>query len=113
MERAQETAAPVAEVLKLPVSTDVRLTEAMNVFEGKKVANDNKRLLPRPPQLLALPRSPPPVVRGRGLPRRGGAHEVGDRRRRAESRGHEALLVSHQLPIWIIRLATEKQAPVA
>jgi len=35
LERAQETAAPAAKVLGLPVSLDERLIEAGNIFEGK------------------------------------------------------------------------------
>src|SRR5579859_5398645 len=34
MERAMETAGPVAERLGLPIATDERLTEAANQFEG-------------------------------------------------------------------------------
>ena len=37
LQRAQETAAPTAEVLGLPVGTDERLIESENVFEGKQV----------------------------------------------------------------------------
>src|SRR6266496_3803330 len=36
LERAQETARPVAERLGLEIVTDDRLTEAWNYFEGKK-----------------------------------------------------------------------------
>ncbi|MDQ1664025.1 MAG: hypothetical protein QOH75_56, partial [Actinomycetota bacterium] len=35
LERAQETAAPTAQALGLPVTIDDRLIEAANVFEGK------------------------------------------------------------------------------
>ena len=35
LERAQETAAPIAAALDLPVATDDRLIEAGNYFEGK------------------------------------------------------------------------------
>src|SRR5260370_20601277 len=38
LERAQETARPVAERLGLPIVTDDRLTEAWNHFEGLKFA---------------------------------------------------------------------------
>ena len=38
MERAQETAAPVAAVHDLPVGLDDRLLEATNVFEGQRVS---------------------------------------------------------------------------
>src|ERR687889_593553 len=38
LERAQQTAAPIAEALTLPVSIDDRLIEAGNAFEGLAVA---------------------------------------------------------------------------
>ena len=37
LERAQQTAAPIAEVLSLPVGIDERLIEAGNAFEGLRV----------------------------------------------------------------------------
>ena len=37
LERAQQTAAPIAEVLSLPVAIDERLIEAGNAFEGLRV----------------------------------------------------------------------------
>ncbi|WP_066360925.1 histidine phosphatase family protein [Herbidospora mongoliensis] len=108
MERAQETAAASAEVLKLPVTLDVRLTEAMNVFEGKKVANDNRAFFRDPRNFWHFrdPRRPSWGEAYRDVVAR--MKSVIDDAR-AESRGHEALLVSHQLPIWIIRLATESK----
>ena len=38
MERAQETAAPIAASHELPVELDDRLLEATNVFEGQRVS---------------------------------------------------------------------------
>src|SRR4029453_9718464 len=38
LERAQQTAAPLAEALSLPVTLDERLIEAGNAFEGMAVA---------------------------------------------------------------------------
>ena len=47
LERAQQTAAPIAEALSLPVSIDDRLIEAGNAFEGMRVGGRRRRL-PRP-----------------------------------------------------------------
>src|SRR3954453_2722075 len=38
LERAQETAAPIAAEFELPTSTDTRLIESSNYFEGKRVS---------------------------------------------------------------------------
>ena len=35
LERAQQTATPIAQKKNLPITTDVRLIEAANIFEGK------------------------------------------------------------------------------
>src|SRR4051812_49624851 len=40
LQRAQETAAPIAAVFHLPVTIDDRLIEAANVFEGEKALED-------------------------------------------------------------------------
>ncbi|MEU6407967.1 histidine phosphatase family protein [Microbispora sp. NPDC046933] len=105
MERAQETAAPAARALGLEVATDERLTEAGNVFEGLRMAgSDNVFRDPRSYRHFRNPFRPSwgepyteVVARMKAV--------VDDAR--AAARGHEALLVSHQLPIWIIRLAAE------
>jgi broad specificity phosphatase PhoE len=105
MERAQETAAPVADVLGLSVTVDDRLTEAFNVFEGRRVAGgDGVFRDPRFYRHFVNPFRP-----SWGEP----YAEVVARMRavideaREEAAGHEAVLVSHQLPIWEIRLAAE------
>ncbi|HEY9522666.1 MAG TPA: histidine phosphatase family protein [Thermopolyspora sp.] len=105
MERAQETAGPIAEVLELEPVPDDRLIEAGNVFEGMSIGvGDGVLRSPRHYRHLWNPFRPSwgepytdVVRRMRGV--------IDDAREAA--RGHEALLVSHQLPIWIIRLAAE------
>jgi broad specificity phosphatase PhoE len=105
MERAQQTAAPVAARLGLEVGIDPNLIEATNVFEGQKVSVGDGVL--KQPQ--AWPRLWNPFRPSWGEP----YVEVVARMRRAildartQARGHEAVLVSHQLPIWVIRLAAE------
>jgi len=36
LQRAQETAAPISRVHGIPITTDEKLIEAANIFEGKK-----------------------------------------------------------------------------
>lgn len=105
MERAQQTAAPLAARLGLEVGIDPNLIEATNVFEGQQVSVGDGVL--KQPQ--AWPRLWNPFRPSWGEP----YVEVVARMRRAildartQARGHEAVLVSHQLPIWVIRLAAE------
>ncbi|HMM95551.1 MAG: histidine phosphatase family protein [Micrococcales bacterium] len=105
LERAQETAAPVAAEHGLEVQLDERVVEAENDFEGLPVAGGRG--------LLAHPRLWPkmlnPLRPSWGEP----YARIVERMRaaivdaRAAARGHEAVVVSHQAPIWMIRLATE------
>lgn len=101
LDRARETAAPVADVLGLDVALDDRLIEAGNVFEGQTFGVGDGSLR-RPAHWVHL-RNPfrpswgEPYV---DIARRMLA-AIGDARDKA--RGHQALAVSHQLPIWTAR----------
>ena len=104
LERAQETAQPVAERLGLPIITDDRLIESGNVLEGKSVSLASLGLNPLNWRYLWNPFRPSwgePYTKVVARVR-----EVIDRARDA-SRGREAVCVSHQLPIWVSRLAAE------
>ena len=107
MERAQQTAAPIADRHRLEIQIDPELIEADNVFEGKRVSvGDGVLKQPRTWRHLYNPFKPSwgepyDVVAAR-------MHRAIDRAR-DQARGHEAVLVSHQLPIWIARLAAEKR----
>lgn len=105
LQRAQETVAPLAAALDLPVTTDEGLLEAENRFEGLTFGvGDGSLRHPRHWPLLVNPFRP-----SWGEPyRQQVARVLGvvDRAREA-ARGHEAVLVSHQLPIWVTRLALE------
>ncbi|WP_214103359.1 histidine phosphatase family protein [Acrocarpospora catenulata] len=105
MERAQETAAPTAEALDLQVVLDDRLIEATNVFEGKRFSGGVFRD-PRNYWHFRDPSRPSWGEAYRDVVAR--MKSVIDDVREA-ARGHEAVLVSHQLPIWIIRLAAESR----
>jgi broad specificity phosphatase PhoE len=107
LERAQQTAAPVAERHGLRVSIDDRLIEADNVFEGSRVGvGDGVLKSPSSWRHLYNPFRP-----SWGEP----YAEIAARMRAAviaarnASRGHEAVLVSHQLPVWIARLDAEQR----
>jgi broad specificity phosphatase PhoE len=105
LERAQETARPVAERHDLSVLTDGRLIEAGNLFEGKTFGVGDGSL--RHPAVW--PRLVNPFRPSWGEPYEQIAArmlEVVDRARR-DAEGHEAVLVSHQSPVWIARLKLE------
>jgi broad specificity phosphatase PhoE len=104
LERAQETAQPVAERLGLTITTDDRLIESENVLEGKSLSLASLALNPLKWKYLWNPFQPSwgePYTEVAGRVR-----QVVDRARDA-SRGKEAVCVSHQLPIWVTRLAAE------
>lgn len=99
--RAQETAAPLAAAKRLPVVTDDRLIEAGNEFEGMKVAVGDGVL--RQPQHWAKLRNP--FLPSWGEPYLQIAHRMlaAVYGAVAAADGHEALIVSHQLPIVTVR----------
>ena len=105
LERAQQTAAPVGKAFGLPVGSDARLIEAANHFEGMTfgVGDGSLRHLRHWPYLRN------PFTPSWGEPYTEQASRmlgaVADARDAA--RGHEAVLVSHQLPIWVTRLTLE------
>jgi broad specificity phosphatase PhoE len=106
--RAQETAQPISEALNLQITTEARIIEAANYFEGLHV--DKAEIL-KPKHW--------PMLRNPFRPSWGEAYKdqaarvmaaVQDARLRAielGGEGAEAILVSHQLPIWATRLSAE------
>ena len=105
MERAQETAAPIAATLELPVGTDERLIEAANHFEGHAFGVGDGSL--RRPEHW-------PFLWNPFRPSWGEPYEEIARRMlaamadvRDAAAGHEAVCVSHQLPIWVTRRKIE------
>jgi len=101
LQRAQETAAPVAAAHDLQVITDERLIEAGNRFEGKTVSVGGGAL--RVPRYWPLLRDP--FTPSWGEPYLRIAHRMlaAVHSARTEAEGHEAVCVSHQLPIWTLR----------
>lgn len=106
--RAQQTAAPLADRLGLPIKTDVRLLESTNKFEGTSFKDGYLKLLePRYLRYLWNPLRP-----SWGEPYKSVATRMWSAVLDAKetARGHEAVLVSHQLPIWICRLHAERRS---
>ncbi|XNY99570.1 histidine phosphatase family protein [Micrococcus luteus] len=109
LERAQQTAAPIAAAFGKKLETEPNLIEAENDFEGMSnvaaTLKSTPRLWPklrnpaRPswgePYLQQVQRMVEVVQRSRDV----AVDTLGP--------GAEAILVSHQLPIWVTRLATE------
>ena len=107
LERAQETARPLAEALGLDIATDARIIESGNVFEGKRFTLGDS-ILKRPD---TWPHLWNPVRPSWGEPYKQVAARMTEavRDARDAARGHEAVLVSHQLPVWITRLYAERR----
>lgn len=103
LERAQQTAAPLAAAFDLPIGVDERLIEAANAFEGEAFGMDS---LAKPATWRHLTN---PFRPSWGEP----YARIADRMRaavedaRAAVTGRETVLVSHQLPIWALRLRLE------
>jgi broad specificity phosphatase PhoE len=105
LERALETAEPIAQTFGLTVKVDDRLIEAQNVFEGLTFGVGDGALR-RPTSWWHLRN---PFRPSWGEPYREIVvrmlNAMADARRAAE--GRESLLVSHQLPIWVVRSYVE------
>ncbi|OEV03370.1 histidine phosphatase family protein [Streptomyces oceani] len=105
LERAQETAGPIAKAHGLTAGTDERLIEATNIFQGSAFGVGDGAL--RRPANWSHLRNPfrpswgepyvDQVVRMRS------ALDAA----RDAAYGHEAVCVSHQLPIWVLRSHVE------
>ncbi|MTA06055.1 MAG: histidine phosphatase family protein [Actinobacteria bacterium] len=105
LQRAQETAAPISRVHGLPITTDEKLIEAANIFEGKKFELGSGVL--RHPAAWKHLYNP-------WKPSWGEPYEeqisrmlaaIFDAKNAAGTK--DAIVVSHQLPIWILRSAIE------
>ena len=101
MQRAQETAAPVATAHGLDIGTDDRLIEAGNSFEGLTVGVGDGAL--RDPRYWWRLRNPLTPSWGEPYLEIAQRMLAAAHRARELAAGHEALCVSHQLPIWTLR----------
>ena len=105
LQRAQETAAPIARAHGIEIKTDERLIEAANVFEGKSFELGSG-VLKHPSSWRHLYNP--------WKPSWGEPYEEQINRMlaaifaaRKAANGKDAIVVSHQLPIWILRSAIE------
>ncbi|GAB83503.1 histidine phosphatase family protein [Gordonia rubripertincta] len=107
LQRAQETATPIAAAHGLSIQTNDDLIEADNVFEGLKVSvGDGALSKPR-----HWPKLRDPFTPSWGEPYIQLAHRMlaAANRARDAARGHEAVCVSHQLPVYTLRRFLEGQ----
>ncbi|ASY29530.1 broad specificity phosphatase PhoE like protein [Candidatus Planktophila lacus] len=105
LQRAQETAAPIARAHGIEITTDERLIEAANIFEGKSFELGSG-VLKHPSSWRHLYNP--------WKPSWGEPYEEQINRMlaaifaaRKAANGKDAIVVSHQLPIWILRSAIE------
>ena len=105
LERAQETAAPTAAALGLPVVLDPRVIESSNIFEGQRFSA--RRSILREPGVWWQMRNPFRPSWGEPYKQIVARMMAGVRAAAAAAEGHEAVVVSHQLPIWTTRLHVE------
>lgn len=105
LERARETAEPIAASHDVSITTDERVIESQNWFEGRTVARKDL-LHPRNWAKLVNPRRPSWGEPYTTIAARMVA-AIDDARTAAY--GHEAVIVSHQLPVWTVRNHLEGQ----
>jgi broad specificity phosphatase PhoE len=108
LQRAQETAEPIAGVFGVEITTDDRLIESTNRFEGTRFGvGDGVLKVPANWPYLWNPFTPSWGEAYVAVARRmlHAAEEARDR-----NLGHEVVCVSHQLPIWTLRRYVEGRA---
>jgi len=101
LQRAQETATPLAQALGLSIVTNDDLIEADNQFEGLRVAvGDGALSRPR-----HWPKLRDPFTPSWGEPYIQIAHRMlaAANKAREAAAGHEVVCVSHQLPVYTLR----------
>lgn len=102
LQRAQETAAPIAAKHNLPVDTDSDLVESANFFEGRRVSPGDGAW--RDPQMWWRLRNPFTPSWGEPYVQIADRMATAVAKARVRAAGHEAVCVSHQLPVWTLRL---------
>lgn len=105
LERAQQTAAPIAVKHKLEIKSDDRLIEAANIFEGKPFGVGDGVL--RKPSAWRHLWNPWRPSWGEPYKEQIARMQSAIEAARGAAGGKDALVVSHQLPIWILRSSIE------
>lgn len=101
LQRAQETAAPIAAAHGLTVGTDDELIESENFFEGKRMSPGDG--VWKNPQVWWQVRNPFTPSWGEPYKQIAARMFAAVHRARATAEGHEAVCVSHQLPVETLR----------
>jgi broad specificity phosphatase PhoE len=107
LERAQQTAAPFAAEFELPIAVDDNLIESTNFFEGKRIAVGDGAL--RDPKNWWVLRNPVTPSWGEPYAQIATRMFTALQSAREHAEGHEAVCVSHQLPVWMLRRFVEKK----
>jgi broad specificity phosphatase PhoE len=102
LQRAQETAAPIAAKHGLVVDTDPDLIESDNLFEGRRVGPGDGALLD--PRFWWRLRDPFTPSWGEPYAKIAARMSSAVGKARARAAGQEVVCVSHQLPVWTLRL---------
>jgi broad specificity phosphatase PhoE len=102
LQRAQETAAPIAAKHDLPVDTEPDLIESLNFFEGKRMGPGDGAW--RNPRFWWQLRNPFKPSWGEPYTEIAARMATAADKARARAAGHEAVCVSHQLPVWTLRM---------
>ncbi len=105
LERAQESMEPIAARYPLPVTIDGRVIEAGNLLEGQLVSLGGPAM--RNPKNWWLFRNPLRPTWGEAYTEIVARMRLAMRDAAAAAQGHEAIVVSHQLPIWMARCDVE------
>ena len=108
LERAQQTAKPTAANFDLPIVTDERVIEAGNSFEGQAFGVGAGSL--RHPAVWWRLRNPLRPSWGEPYAQIAARMRAAIDDARAAARSHEAVIVSHQLPVWIARRSYEEKS---
>ncbi len=101
LQRAQETAAPIAAAHGLTVDTDPELIESANFFEGKRMSPGDG--VWRNPQVWWQVRNPLTPSWGEPYKEIAARMTAAVNRARVKAEGQEAVCVSHQLPVETLR----------
>jgi broad specificity phosphatase PhoE len=107
LERAQETAAPLALARGLDIVTDARAIESTNIFEGRRFSVGGG--IVKRPQMWPYLWNPLRPSWGEPYKAVVARMMAAVYDARDAARGHEAVVVSHQLPVWITRLHVENR----
>ena len=101
LQRAQETAAPIAARHGLDVVIDPDVIESLNYFQGRRISPGDGAW--RDPRVWWQLRNPLRPSWGEPYKEIAARMTTAIEKARARAAGHEAVVVSHQLPVEILR----------